>query len=34
MFQDAFYDITVGTSTTVEVYTNVSTEPPAIDNDV
>ena len=34
MFQDAFYDITVGTSTTVEVFTNVSTEPPTIDSDV
>ena len=28
----AFYDVTVGTATTVETFTNVSTEPPTITN--
>ena len=33
LYADAFYDLTVGTSTTVETFTNVSTDPPLIDTD-
>lgn len=32
IFQDAFHDVTAGTSTTVETFTNVSTDPPTITN--
>ena len=32
LYADAFYDVAVGSSTTVEVFTNVSTDPPTITN--
>ena len=34
LYAYAFYDLTVGTSTTVETFTNVSTDPPQIDSDI
>mgnify|MGYP006078762911 FL=1 len=32
LYAEAFYDVEVGSSTTVEVFTNVSTDPPTITN--